>query len=402
MAQSLTPAPLDDITVFDLTQSVAGPVCTQHLGEMGADVIKVEPPSGDAFRNVMQGSMFVPFNHGKKSLCINLKTDDGQALVSQLAEEADVIVESFRPGVLDKYGLDYNTVSETNDNVVYCSLSGFGQRGPYHEYPGYDPCIQAMCGLMSSTGYADRPPVRIRSSVIDCGTGANAAFAIMAAIRRRDQSGDGAHIDISLFDVAVSWMSYWMANYDQTGEVPEREGQYGIGSAPNGVFSTVDGNIYVCTMTEAMYERLCEVLDRPDLLADERFDTMDKRLENRSALREELHTEFEQYDNEELERLLLDARVPAGAVRTVRDVVESDPHVESRSMAVESYNPETDDSVRVSSLPFRFDADDDETDAEFSGLPPRKGEHTVEIMKALSLSDDEIERMRDEKAVFTD
>ena len=393
MPQTMTP--LDGTIVMDMTQSIAGPVCTQLLGEMGATVIKIEPPQGDAFRNVMQGSMFVPFNHGKQSLCVNLKHEEGQDLLTHLAEDADIIVESFRPGTLEKYNLDYQSVLETNNKIIYCSLSGFGQYGPYHDYPGYDPCIQAMSGLMATTGYSDRPPVRIRASVIDCGTGANAAFAIMNALRHRDQRGKPSHIDISLFDVAVSWMGYWIANYDQTGELPERAGRRGIGSAPNGVFTTVDGTIYICTMTERMYERLCKALNCPGLLADERFETMDKRLDNRSALREELHAEFESYTSKELEKLLVDARVPAGAVRTVEDIV-NDPHVNARGMTVKSYNPETDDEVRVSTHPFRFDGNDE---SDFSSPPPEKGEHTAEILQSLSLSDQEIKRLKESETV---
>lgn len=390
--------PLDDLTVLDMTQSIAGPTCTQLLGEMGATVIKIEPPVGDAFRNVMQGSMFVPFNHGKKSVCVDLKQEDGQNILTELAQEADILVESFRPGTLEQYALEYETVAETNENIIYCSLSGFGHDGPYQNYPGYDPCIQAMSGLMATTGYPDRPPVRIRASLIDCGTGANAAFAIMAALRTRDQTGEGEHIDISLFDVAVSFMSYWIADYDLTGEVPERAGQQGIGSAPNGVFQTEEGNIYICTMTDAMYERLCSVIDRHDLVSDERFRTMDQRLSNRTPLREELHTEFERYGNLELEELLLNARVPAGAVRTVSEVV-NDSHVTDRSMVIESFNPETETPVQVSALPFHFGLHG--TGQQFSSDPPAKGEHTTDILQALSKSDETIERLYDTGAVHS-
>lgn len=398
--------PLNDLTVVDLTQSVAGPVCTQLLGEMGASIIKVEPPSGDNFRNLMNGSMFVPFNHGKQSICVDLKTDAGEKIVQQLAHEADIFVESFRPGVLDDYNLDYESVAAENNDIIYCSLSGFGRDGPYQTYPGYDPCIQAMCGLMATTGYADRPPVRIRASVIDCGTGANAAFAIMAALRHRDrgraerEDDNGTHIDISLYDVAVSWMSYWIANYDQTGELPERAGQKGIGSAPNGVFTTRDGHIYICTMTEGMYDRLCDILDRPDLKEDDRFETISDRLENRESLRNELNDEISHHNAKQLEQDLLADRIPAGAVQSVKDLVEDDPQVAQRSMVVDSHNPETDTSVRVSALPFRMDPD--LYDGEFSGRPPKKGEHTHNILSALTYSSEEIEDLYAADAVFTD
>lgn len=392
--------PLDDLTVVDLTQSVAGPVCTQLLGEMGATVLKVEPPSGDNFRHIMNGNIFAPFNHGKQSLCVDMKTEAGHSIVTELVDEADVIVESFRPGVLEKYDLDYESVRTRNEDVIYCSLSGFGRTGPYRSYPGYDPCIQAVSGLMAITGYRDRPPVRIRASLIDCGTGANAAFAIMAAVRQRDRGGDGTHIDISLFDVAISWMSYWITNYDQSGELPERAGGEGIGSAPNGVFPTGDGHIYIATLSEAMYERLCTVLDRTDLLEDERFETIDDRLEHRDVLKDEFTTEFESYDQIELEKGLMDAGVPTGAVRTVGDIVDTDPHVADRSMLVDSYNPEADEEVVTPALPFRFSSAIH--DGTFSSRPPKKGEHTVDILETLSYTEREIVNLFEQDVVFAE
>lgn len=391
--------PLDDLTVLDLTQSVAGPVCTQMLAEMGATVLKVEPPAGDNFRNLMDGNIFAPFNHGKQSLCVDMKTEGGHEVVAELADEADVIVESFRPGVLEKFDLDYESVTDRNEDVIYCSLSGFGRTGPYRSYPGYDPCIQAVSGLMAITGYADRPPARIRASLIDCGTGANAAFAILAAVRNRDRGGDGTHIDISLFDVAVSWMSYWITNYDESGELPERAGGKGIGSAPNGVFPTGDGHIYVATLSEAMYERLCNVLDRPDLLEDDRFETIDDRMEHRETLRDELIPEFEAFTSTELEAELLEAGIPSGAVRTVSDLVEGNEHVDARSMLVDTYNPEVDKDVVTAALPFRFSSGIH--DGGYSSPPPKKGEHTDDILAALSYSEGEIERLHETGAVIS-
>lgn len=388
--------PLRDINVLDLTQSIAGPVCTQMLGEMGAEVIKVEPPHGDAFRPLKNGSFFTAYNNGKKSICVDLKTDEGRDILRDLAGQADVLIESFRPGVLEEYGLDYQSVSVENPEIAYCSLSGYGQTGPYRSYPGYDPCIQAISGLMTTTGYPDRPPVRIRSSLIDCGTGTNAAFAIMAAIRERDKTGEGDFIDVSLFDVGISWMSYWIANYETTGEIPERDGERGIGSAPNGLFAASDGYVYLITMTDAMFERLCEAVDRPDLIDMERYRTMNDRIENRNRLREELHEEFESHTAEELERLLLEARVPAAAVRTIDEVIEL-PHTEARSMLADSYNPETDEPVEVASLPFQFESDGERPG--FSGPPPKKGEHTADVLEQYSYTDAQIETLRKEGVI---
>ncbi|ELY26584.1 L-carnitine dehydratase/bile acid-inducible protein F [Natrialba magadii ATCC 43099] len=329
-----------------------------------------------------------------------MKTDEGHAIVTELVDEADIVVESFRPGVLEKYDLDYQSVRERNEDIIYCSLSGFGRTGPYSSYPGYDPCVQALSGLMAITGYLDRPPVRIRASLIDCGTGANAAYAILAAVRQRDRGGSGTEIDISLFDVAIAWMSYWISRYDRTGELPERAGGQGIGSAPNGVFPTGDGHIYLATLSEAMYERLCRFLGREDLLEDERFETIDDRLEHRDLIKDEFTAEFESYDAIELEKGLMDAGVPTGAVRTVSDIVDSDPHVADRSMLVDSYNPEADEEVVTPALPFRFSSAIH--DGTFSTQPPKKGEHTAEILEALSYSESEIVNLFDQDVVFAE
>nr|WP_139327035.1 CoA transferase [Natronorubrum daqingense] len=389
--------PLDDITVVDFTQSVAGPTCTQLLAEMGATVIKVEPPAGDAFRNLMGGDMSAPFNHGKLSIAVDLKAEDGHAVATELVDEADVVIESFRPGVLEKFDLDYESVRERNENVIYCSLSGFGRTGPYSTFPGYDPCIQAVSGLMSITGYEDRPPVRIRASLIDCGTGANAAVAILGAIRQRDRADEGTHIDISLFDVAVAWMSYWITNYERTGTLPERAGSKGIGSAPNGVFEAGEGYTYVATLTEPMYDRLCDLLERPDLLEDERFETLEDRVDNREALRDELTAEFERFESKDLEQYLLEAQIPSGAVQSVADLVDDDPHAEARESLVDSTNPETGEEITVPALPFRFSSDIH--DGTFSSDPPAVGEHTVDVLESLTYDDGEIERMLETGAV---
>lgn len=383
--------PFEEVDVLDLTQSIAGPIATQFLGTLGANVVKVEPPGGDAFRDLLDGAMFASVNLGeKRSVCLDFATEEGRDAAHELASKADVVVESFRPGVVDKFELDYESVAAENPDVVYCSLSGFGEDGPHREWPAYDPVIQAMSGLMSTIGYADRPPVRIGASVIDYGTGTTAAMLIASALYQRAESGDGEFIDVNLFEVAVSWMGYWIAHYTGTGEVVEPSGQGFAGLAPNEIFHAAEEEpFYLSVVNNRLYERLCTALDREDLLTDERFVENDDRWEHREALREELRTEFQTYDRDTLTSLLAEAGVPTGPLQTVDELVENDPHVAAREMLTESHNVRTDTPVKTANPPF-------ETSSGRPSLgdrPPKQGEHTREVLAELGYDDDQIERM---------
>jgi crotonobetainyl-CoA:carnitine CoA-transferase CaiB-like acyl-CoA transferase len=383
--------PFEDVDILDLTQSIAGPVSTQFLGMLGANVVKIEPPDGDAFRGLLNGAMFSSVNLSqKRSVCLDLKTEDGAQAVQELAAEADVIIESFRPGVLEQFELDYETVAETNENVVYVSLTGFGQEGPYSDWPAYDPVIQAMSGLMSTIGDPDRPPVRIGASAIDWGTGTTAAFLIASALHEREQTDNGEYIDVNLFEVAIAWMGYWIAHYTGTGEVVQRQGQGFAGLAPNEVFhATEEEPFYMCVVNDQLYERLCTAIDRQDLFDDEQFETNEKRWEHKDELVELLQAEFTTYDRDEICELLAEAGVPAGPIRTVDELVKEDPHVAAREILTESYNVSLDKPVQTAAAPFQTSSGRPNLDDR----PPKRGEHTRPVLEDLGYDDEEISRM---------
>jgi crotonobetainyl-CoA:carnitine CoA-transferase CaiB-like acyl-CoA transferase len=286
--------------------------------------------------------------------------------------------------------LDYEAVSEINEDVVYVSVTGFGQDGPYSEWPAYDPVIQAMSGLMSTIGYPDRPPFRIGASVIDWGTGTTAAFLAASALHEREVNGEGEHIDVNLFEVTVAWMGYWIAHYTGTGETPERAGQGFAGIAPNEIFHAADDEpFYVCAVNNRLYERLCTAIDREDLVEDDRYETNEDRWEHRETLVEELEAEFGEYDRHEICERLADAGVPVGPLRTIDELTEDDPHVAARELLTDSYNLHRDTPVRTASLPFRTASGR----PELEDRPPERGEHTEAVLEELGYDDATIDRM---------
>jgi crotonobetainyl-CoA:carnitine CoA-transferase CaiB-like acyl-CoA transferase len=383
--------PLREVDVLDFTQSIAGPICTQALAVLGANVVKVEPPEGDAFRPLIDGSMFASCNRGKRSISLDLKTDSGRAIARDLAADADVVVESFRPGVMERFGLSYEDLVEENDEIVYCSITGFGQDGPYEQYPAYDPVAQAMTGLMSVTGHADGDPVRVGTSAIDYTTGLTGAMLVMGGLIRLG-SDSGTHIDLSLFDVATTWMGYWVAHYTSTDDLPKRSGAGLYGMAPYGIFEAGDGQpFYLATASEKLYRRLCRTLERDELLEDERFETAADRWENRDVLRAELESSFERHDRRELVELLAESGIPAGPLRSIDELVDDDPHTDHRDLFVETYNQWLETECRTTRMPFRF-AD---SSLEPASPPPRKGEHTRAVLDEYGYDEETITDLLD-------
>lgn len=389
---------LEHMTVIDLTQVMAGPFCCQLLGDLGADVIKVEPIGhGDATREATghrlphgESAAFVAVNRNKRSIALDLRTDAGLAAFRRLVRTADVVVESFRPGVAARLGVDYPTVREINERVVYASISGFGQTGPYSSRPGYDLIAQAMSGIMSVTGDADGGPVKAGVPVADLSAGLLCTVGILSACLSRTITGRGQAVDTSLYDAALALSVWETAELWATGQTPGRLGSAHRVNAPYQAFPTRDGYLTIGANNARLWERLCAVLERPDLLADQRFGTNADRARNRAELAAELGRSLAARDTDDWVELLLDAGVPAGPIRDYRQSC-ADPHTLAREMVVELDHP-TEGRIRSLGIPVKLS----ETFGEIRRVPPRLGEHTDEILRTVGYSAEEIRAMRAE------
>ena len=381
------PSPLGGIRILDFSHVQSGPICTAMLADMGAEVVKIEPFIGDQFREPMEGANFFNFNRNKRAMALNLKTPEGKEIVLKLAKNSDVLVENFLPGSLDKLGLGYEAISRINPRIIFCSISGFGQEGPFRHRPAYEPILQAMSGIMDSTGEADRPPVRIRPAMIDYCTGANAAFAIAAALLERGKNGRGQRIDIALLDVALYAMAPYVTQYKRRGELPERAGsaQPSGGAIQN--FETRDGLVYVVAGTDHMFKGLCRVLGLEELAKDPRYATRKQRAERRVEISEILNRETRKYTSRDLEAKLLAADVACGMVRNVGDIVQ-EPHVQGRGILEEADYPSLGNIVAVKT-PIYFSG----KPAPFRRRAPMLGENTKEVLGELGYSGPEIQEL---------
>lgn len=396
---------LDDITVLDFSQLVSGPTCTQWLATFGADVIKVEPPSGGSGRTGVNGSYMAAFNlGGKRSIGLDLKTAEGQAIAEEIARTADVIVENFRPGVLERFDLGYEDVIESNPDIVYCSISGFGQSGPYSDRPSLDSIAQAHGGVIDITGYADGPATRIGTTGVDISTGLLGALMVCAGLRQRDLTGEGEYIDVSLFDTALSWMAFWVSEYASTGEVPTRTGDTMSGEGGGQGLFPADGKdwrhsdelIYLFARTDARFTEVCRAIDREDIAQDERFSTREARSEHTGELKEELGKAFAAYGWDESVKALADAGIPTGKVQDVAEIVDHDPQVAALDSITETYNYHRDTESKTVRPPFRTK----DGAPDVGDRPPAFGEHTRDILADYGYSDDRVEELIEREVVF--
>jgi len=391
--------PLAGLVVCDLTRALAGPYCTMMLADLGARVIKVETPDGgDDTRGwgppFLDGesAYFMSINRNKESLTLNLKERAGQEVLWRLLGGSDVLVENFRPGTIGRLGFGYEAVHARLPRLVYCSISGFGQTGPYRERPAYDLIVQGMGGLMAITGEPDGNPMRVGVAVADICAGMFAAYGVLAALRARDRDGLGQWVDAAMLDGQVAWMTYMAANYFATDENPPRVGSAHTNLVPYQPFPTKDGFVTVAVGSEGLWQRLCRVLEAP-LADDPRFATNAARVAHRRELLEALFPMFRRRTTAEWVARLGDAGVPAGPISRISDVM-TDPQVLHREMVVEVRHPRA-GRMRVNGVPLKFSG----TPGAVRTPPPVLGEHTAAVLRELGYSDAEAAALRGAGAV---
>ena len=386
--------PLNGIRVLDLSRILAGPTCTQLLGDLGAEVIKIENPKGgddtrtwgppfvtDAEGQPSLSSYFMCANRNKFSVTVDIATEEGQRIVKALAAQSDIVIENFKPGGLKKYGLDADTLCAADPALIYCSISGYGQTGPNAHKPGYDLMAQGYGGIMSLTGEPDGEPMKVGVGIADVMCGMYATVGILAALRHRDQTGEGQQIDLSLVDSQVAWLINEGTGYLTTGKRPIRRGNGHPNIAPYQVFATSDGHVIVAVGNDSQFRRFCGFLGLDVLPDDDQFITNSARLNNREALIGALTPAIAALTTEAMINGLEEAGVPVGPVQTLDQVFASD-QVAARGMMVEIPSQAAHNgAVRLIGNPLKFSA----TPVTYRQSPPQLGQDTAEILKRLGV-----------------
>ena len=387
---------LAPFTVLDLTRYRAGPTAARQLADWGADVIKIEMPSAAAEADPIKGRHgpdFQNLHRNKRSLTLNLKAPEGLAVFKRLAGRADVVIENYRPDVKHRLGIDHETLRALNPRLVYASLSGFGQDGPYAQRPGFDQIAQGMGGLMSITGAPGGGPMRAGIPIADLSAGLYTAIGILVALLERERSGEGQWVRSSLLEAMIAQLDFQAARYLFEGAAPGQAGNDHPTSIPTGVFETADGHINIATSGGAIYERLCRAIDAPDLIRDPRFATGDARSANRAALNARIAARTRTRTSAEWVRALNEAGVPCGPIYAI-DAMFDDPQVRHLGMAAPVDHPLL-GATRVVSQAVRLDR----TPFAVRAATPELGAHTDEILRALGYNAAQIDSMRERGVV---
>ncbi|GGF13299.1 CoA transferase [Halobacillus andaensis] len=391
---------LKGIKVLDLTRVLAGPYCSMILGDLGAAVIKVEAPGGSdetrkwgpPFKEGVS-AYYLCANRNKKSLTVNLKSKQGKEIIRKLVRQSDVVLHNFKTGTMERLGLDYLQLKTINPQLIYCSITGFGETGPYKHLPGYDFIIQAMSGLMSITGDDVSGPQKLGVAITDILTGLYACIGIQAALLERTQSGIGQKIDLSLYDSAVSSLINIGSNYLMSGRVPERLGNHHANIVPYQTFHSADGKMVVAVGNDTQFASLCMVIEAPELAADPRFHTNPDRVAHRTLLAEILQEAFVKRTTGYWKEKCQAANIPFGAIQTVEDVVK-DEQLKAREMFVSADHPKAGEIQMIGS-PLKLSR----TPIEVKRHPPEPGEHTEEILQALGYEKKIIEQLRNKNTI---
>ena len=391
--------PLSGLRVLDLTRVLAGPTCTQMLGDLGAEVIKIErPEAGDDTRgfappfvpNTKESAYFVGVNRNKKSVTLDIAKPEGQAIIHKLLEHCDILVENFKVGALAKYGLGYEQLAKTHPRLIYCSITGFGQTGPYAPRPGYDALIQAMGGVMSLTGEPNGSPQKVGVPVADLFAGLYGCIGILAAVNHRNSAGQGQQIDIGMLDTHVAWLANQGMNYLATGENPVRLGNQHPNIAPYQEFPTKDGYLILAVGNDPTFERFCKAFGQEALLADPRFATNPIRVQNRQLVTDTLTPVMKSKTTAEWIDALEALKIGCGPINTLEQVF-ADPHVQAREMVVEMAHG-SGETVKVIANPVKLSA----TPPSYRSAPPVLGEHTEEVLASvLKMSTSDIAALRE-------